>query len=214
MTVAISMAVVGQFDDRILVRESARAGTAELGDVEVLTRGRCGGRLRPSATSARGVEVRRTGRGLGGEYAATAASPGAGGLLPALRSLWHPDTVYDLRAASLREASQEWVPRVCDVRGANPEFLEECRRRDVIDLCLWCPAHQALEARAWATGWSTSARSRTRGRWRWADRPSARRAESHCAEPCRTNERTPQSTTVHPRVRRVVRVPVESHSVV
>ena len=37
---------------------------------------------------------------------------------------------------------------VRDLRGANPEFLEKCRRCDIINLCLWCPAHAALETGA------------------------------------------------------------------
>ena len=61
-------------------------------------------------------------------------------------SLWHPDTVYDLRTGSLREAWEEWVPRVRDLRGSDPEFLEKCRKCSLINLCLWCPAHAHLEA--------------------------------------------------------------------
>jgi radical SAM protein with 4Fe4S-binding SPASM domain len=63
-------------------------------------------------------------------------------------SLWHPDTVYDLRRGTLREAWQEWVPHVRDLRGSNPEFLEKCRRCALVNLCLWCPAHAALETGA------------------------------------------------------------------
>jgi radical SAM protein with 4Fe4S-binding SPASM domain len=63
-------------------------------------------------------------------------------------SLWHPDTVYDLRRGTLREAWQEWVPHVRDLRGSNPEFLEKCRRCALVNLCLWCPAHAALESGA------------------------------------------------------------------
>jgi len=61
-------------------------------------------------------------------------------------SLWHPDTVYDLRAGSLREAWEEWVPHVRDLRGSDPEFLEKCRKCSLSNLCLWCPAHAHLEA--------------------------------------------------------------------
>jgi radical SAM protein with 4Fe4S-binding SPASM domain len=60
-------------------------------------------------------------------------------------SLWHPATVYDLRKGTLREAWEDWVPRVRDLRGASPEFLEKCRRCGIVNLCLWCPAHAALE---------------------------------------------------------------------
>lgn len=63
-------------------------------------------------------------------------------------SLWHPDTVYDLRQGSLRDAWEDWVPRVLELRGANPEFLDKCSRCDLGDMCLWCPAHAALETGA------------------------------------------------------------------
>jgi len=60
-------------------------------------------------------------------------------------SLWHPDTVYDLRKGTLREAWEEWAPRVCDFRSRDPKFLATCRTCPLINLCLWCPAHAALE---------------------------------------------------------------------
>jgi len=63
-------------------------------------------------------------------------------------SLWHPDTIYDLRQGALREAWEDWVPRVRDLRGADPEFLEKCRKCCIVNLCLWCPAHAALETGA------------------------------------------------------------------
>ena len=31
------------------------------------------------------------------------------------------------------------------LRGSDPEFLEKCRACDIVNLCLWCPAHAALE---------------------------------------------------------------------
>jgi radical SAM protein with 4Fe4S-binding SPASM domain len=59
-------------------------------------------------------------------------------------SLWHPDATYDLRNGTLAEAWDD-VLRVRDLRSRNPEFLEKCRRCGIINLCLWCPAHAALE---------------------------------------------------------------------
>jgi len=59
--------------------------------------------------------------------------------------LWHPDCTYDLRRGSLEQAWNEVVPRVRDMRSANPDFLERCRRCPIINLCLWCPAHAHLE---------------------------------------------------------------------
>jgi radical SAM protein with 4Fe4S-binding SPASM domain len=63
-------------------------------------------------------------------------------------ALWHPDTTYDLRRGTLREAWEEWVPRVRELRGKNPGFLQKCRRCALVNLCLWCPAHVALETGA------------------------------------------------------------------
>ena len=65
-------------------------------------------------------------------------------------SLWHPDTVVSVRpgapgAVSLREAWDGWIPHVRDLRGSDPEFLEKCRKCGIVNLCLWCPAHAALE---------------------------------------------------------------------
>jgi radical SAM protein with 4Fe4S-binding SPASM domain len=60
-------------------------------------------------------------------------------------ALWHQDTVYDLRTGSLRDAWELWVPHVRRLRGRDPEFIDKCHRCDIADLCLWCPAHAALE---------------------------------------------------------------------
>jgi len=75
-------------------------------------------------------------------------SVGYDGTFRLCSSLWHPDTVYDLRKGSLRQAWEEWVPGVRDLRGANPDFLEKCRKCGIVNLCLWCPAHAALETGA------------------------------------------------------------------
>ena len=75
-------------------------------------------------------------------------SVGYDGTFRLCSSLWHPGTTYDLRAGTLREAWEEWVPHVRDLRGAGAGFLERCRRCALVNLCLWCPAHAALETGA------------------------------------------------------------------
>jgi radical SAM protein with 4Fe4S-binding SPASM domain len=60
-------------------------------------------------------------------------------------SLWHPDTTADLRRTTLRAAWEEVVPRVRDMRSQRPEFLDNCRRCPLVNLCHWCPAHAHLE---------------------------------------------------------------------
>lgn len=60
-------------------------------------------------------------------------------------SLWHPDCIYDLRKGSLEEAWSTFIPQVRDMRSDRQEFLEKCRRCQIINLCMWCPAHSHLE---------------------------------------------------------------------
>jgi len=63
-------------------------------------------------------------------------------------SLWAEGTTYDLRAGTLREAWYDFVPRVRDLRSRKREFLETCRKCELVNLCLWCPAHAHLETGA------------------------------------------------------------------
>ncbi|MBM3130275.1 MAG: radical SAM protein [Chloroflexi bacterium] len=63
-------------------------------------------------------------------------------------SLWAEGTTYDLRAGTLREAWYDFVPRVRDLRSRKREFLETCRKCELVNLCLWCPAHAHLESGA------------------------------------------------------------------
>jgi len=72
-------------------------------------------------------------------------SVGYEGTFRLCNSLWHPDTTYDLCCGTLAEAWKTVVPRVRDLRSNSREFLEKCRRCGIINLCLWCPAHAALE---------------------------------------------------------------------
>jgi radical SAM protein with 4Fe4S-binding SPASM domain len=77
-------------------------------------------------------------------------SVGYDGTFRLCSSLWHPDTTVSVRpgapgAVSVRAAWEEHVPRVRDLRGCAPEFLEKCRTCGIVNLCLWCPAHAALE---------------------------------------------------------------------
>ena len=60
-------------------------------------------------------------------------------------SLWAPETIFDLRKGTLRDAWEHLVPKVRDMRSRRREFLERCRRCPIVNLCLWCPAHSWLE---------------------------------------------------------------------
>ena len=60
-------------------------------------------------------------------------------------SLWADGTTYDLRKGTLAEAWENFVSRVRDLRSQRKEFLESCRKCELVNLCLWCPAHAHLE---------------------------------------------------------------------
>lgn len=54
--------------------------------------------------------------------------------------LRHPDTVYDLKQGTLREALTEVFPRVREMPATNPAYLERCGRCFLRGLCDQCPA--------------------------------------------------------------------------
>lgn len=60
-------------------------------------------------------------------------------------SLWDPDTIYDLRSGTVKEAFEKHTRKVKGMRSENRNFLEKCRRCPIITLCLMCPAHAYLE---------------------------------------------------------------------
>ena len=68
------------------------------------------------------------------------------GTLRLCRSLWHPETIYDLRTGTLAEAWETVAPRVRALRSQSPRFLEKCARCGIINLCPWCPAAAVLES--------------------------------------------------------------------
>jgi radical SAM protein with 4Fe4S-binding SPASM domain len=59
--------------------------------------------------------------------------------------LRHPDTVYDLKQGTLREALTEFFPRLRETRATNPEYLERCARCFLKGLCEQCPAKSWTE---------------------------------------------------------------------
>jgi radical SAM protein with 4Fe4S-binding SPASM domain len=60
-------------------------------------------------------------------------------------TLYHPDSLYDLRKGTLHDAWHEFVPRVRSLRSNNPAFLNGCRSCELVNLCIWCPATADLE---------------------------------------------------------------------
>jgi radical SAM protein with 4Fe4S-binding SPASM domain len=67
------------------------------------------------------------------------------GLFRLCSSLWHPDSVHDLKKGGLKHAWQNFVPGVREMRSDRKEFLNTCRVCPWVNLCMWCPAHAYLE---------------------------------------------------------------------
>ena len=68
-------------------------------------------------------------------------------------SLYHPDCIVDLKSTPLEAAWNDLVPRVRAMTSSGSEFLEKCQSCQIINLCLWCPAHAHLET-GQLDGWS------------------------------------------------------------
>jgi radical SAM protein with 4Fe4S-binding SPASM domain len=59
--------------------------------------------------------------------------------------LRHPDTAYDLKAGSLRDAVTSFFPRLREMRATNPDYLARCARCFLKGLCEQCPAKSWAE---------------------------------------------------------------------
>lgn len=60
-------------------------------------------------------------------------------------SLHHPDFMFDLKKGSLEEAWDNLLPKINMAVSTKREFLYNCKRCTIVNLCLWCPAHAYLE---------------------------------------------------------------------
>jgi radical SAM protein with 4Fe4S-binding SPASM domain len=74
-----------------------------------------------------------------------AGSVDAYGRFQACLVLRHPDTTYDLRKGSLRQAIVEFLPKVRNILATDPAYLERCGRCFLKPLCLQCPAKSWAE---------------------------------------------------------------------
>ena len=59
--------------------------------------------------------------------------------------LRHPDTVYDLKRGTLRQALTEAFPRYRELRATNPAYLSRCARCFLKGLCEQCPGKSWAE---------------------------------------------------------------------
>lgn len=60
-------------------------------------------------------------------------------------SLNHPSCTYDLIKGNLKEAWDDFIPRVRGMRSDDPEFLKTCHVCPIINFCMYCPAIGYLE---------------------------------------------------------------------
>ncbi len=60
-------------------------------------------------------------------------------------ALTHPKCVYDLKNGTLRQALQEFVPKIKQLCSDKKIYLDRCSKCGLINLCFWCPAHAYLE---------------------------------------------------------------------
>lgn len=61
-------------------------------------------------------------------------------------ALSDPRYTYDLKTGSLTDAWVNFAPKVKGIKSDNKSFKEKCGSCDIIDLCMWCPAHAGLES--------------------------------------------------------------------
>lgn len=59
--------------------------------------------------------------------------------------LRHPDCVYDLRKGSLKDALENFFPKIREIKATNPEYLAKCAKCFLKGLCEQCPAKSWAE---------------------------------------------------------------------
>jgi len=69
----------------------------------------------------------------------------ADGFFQACLLLRHPDTLYDLKTGSLKEALIRFFPEVRKIKAAHPHYLKRCARCFLKGLCEQCPAKSWME---------------------------------------------------------------------
>jgi len=59
--------------------------------------------------------------------------------------LRHPDTVYDLKKGSIKDAVTRFFPEVRELKASNPDYLARCAKCFLKGLCEQCPAKSWTE---------------------------------------------------------------------
>jgi len=60
-------------------------------------------------------------------------------------TLRHPDTIYDLRNGSLKDAITNFSPKIREMKAKNPDYLARCASCFLRDLCEQCPSKSWME---------------------------------------------------------------------
>jgi radical SAM protein with 4Fe4S-binding SPASM domain len=90
-------------------------------------------------TSPPGDELFSCGAGIGG------GCVDAYGNFELCMELRHPDTVYDLKRGSLKDALVNFFPEIREIKAINPDYLRRCARCFLKGLCDQCPAKSWIE---------------------------------------------------------------------
>ncbi len=67
------------------------------------------------------------------------------GVLQPCLPLRHPNTVYNLKTGSLKDALTTFFPRLRETKSTNPDYLARCARCFLKGLCDQCPAKSWIE---------------------------------------------------------------------
>lgn len=59
--------------------------------------------------------------------------------------LRHPDTVYELKTGSLKDAMTAFFPKIREMKAQNPDYLAHCAKCFLKGLCEQCPAKSWME---------------------------------------------------------------------
>jgi radical SAM protein with 4Fe4S-binding SPASM domain len=67
------------------------------------------------------------------------------GIFQPCMMLRYPDCVYDLKKGSLKDALENFFPKLRGMKATNPEYLKRCARCFLKGLCEQCPAKSWME---------------------------------------------------------------------
>ena len=59
--------------------------------------------------------------------------------------LRHPDTIYDLKKGSLKDALENFLPKISKMKARNLDYLVRCGRCFIKAFCEQCPAKSWME---------------------------------------------------------------------